>query len=197
MTELLLGVSLGWAAGISPGPLATLVLTTSLSRGFAAGARVAVAPLLTDAPVIAVSLLVASSLPAAVLTALQVAGGLYLVWLGLVTVREARQPPAGEVPLVTAAADIRRGVLTNLLSPHPWLFWVAVGGPLLVGAWERTPWAAAAFLGGFFGLLVGSKLVLAAVAAHGRRFVSESWYRRSVVVGGILIAAMGVWLVIS
>ncbi len=99
--------------------------------------------------------------------------------------------------MVSAAADIQRGVLTNLLSPHPWLFWVAVGGPLLVEAWERTPWAAAAFVGGFFGLLVGSKLALAAVAAQGRRFVSQAWYRRSVMAGGWLIAAMGVWLVVG
>ncbi|MEL7059947.1 MAG: hypothetical protein AAGN46_07975, partial [Acidobacteriota bacterium] len=49
---LALGLGFGTAAGLSPGPLMTLVVATALDRGAAAGARVAMAPLITDAPVI-------------------------------------------------------------------------------------------------------------------------------------------------
>ena len=55
-----IGIGLGLAAGISPGPLLTLVISTTLERGFRAGTRIAIAPLITDAPIIVVTLLILS-----------------------------------------------------------------------------------------------------------------------------------------
>lgn len=197
MAELLLGISLGWAAGISPGPLSTLVLLTALQRGFAAGARVAVAPLLTDAPIILLSLLVVSRLSGAAIVGLSVVGGAYLVWLGIWELRKA--PAAGRQSdgQSGVAMDLRRGFLTNLLSPHPWLFWATVGAPILVTAWDRSPVAAAGFLAGFFGVLVGTKLILAGVVARTRHRLNEGWYRRLVVAGGVLLIVLGALLVIE
>ena len=61
MTELLAGLAIGFGAGIAPGPLSALVVTTSLERGFGPGARVAIAPLLTDTPIVLFAVLL--SLP--------------------------------------------------------------------------------------------------------------------------------------
>lgn len=193
MPELILGLSLGWAAGIAPGPLHTLVLTTSLQRGFAAGARVAVAPLLTDLPIVALSVLAVGALPAGALRWLGALGGTYIVYLGVVTLREAAAgPSAGSAG--TPLRDLRRGFVTNFLNPHPWIFWVGVGAPILVSAWGRGPFPAAAFLVAFYGLLVGTKLVLAALGARGRRLVASAWYPRLVAAGGALLVAMGALL---
>lgn len=197
MPELILGISLGWAAGISPGPLSTLVLLTALRRGFAAGARVAVAPLLSDVIVVPVCLLAIEALPDGALTVLTVAGGVYLLYLGLSSFREARRPHTTEEAAVPRTVDLRRGFLTNLLSPHPWLFWVAVGGPILAEAWDRNPAAGAGFVVGFFTLLVGTKFGLAALAAGGRKVVSERWYGVAGRVGGVLLAGMGVILLVE
>lgn len=192
MEELLLGASLGWAAGVVPGPLVMLVVATALQRGFAAGARVAIAPLLTDAPIIVLAVLAAARLPAAWEKGLAVGGGVYLLYLGVSTVRTASAESAAPV-----RADLRRGTLTNLLSPHPWLFWATVGGPLLVGAWGRTPRAGVCFLAGFFGLLVGTKLAIAALAGHGGRLLSTRWYHRLTVAAGGLMGVAGVVLAVQ
>lgn len=197
MPELILGISLGWAAGISPGPLSTLVLLTALRRGFAAGARVAVAPLLTDGIVVPVCLLAIEALPDGAVTGLTVAGAAYLLYLGASSFREAGRPPTGGEAVGPRTVDLRRGFLTNLLSPHPWIFWVAVGGPILADAWDRSPVAGMGFLVGFFVLLVGTKLGLAALAAGGRRIVSERWYAVAGRIGGVLLSAMGVILLAS
>ncbi|MFO7549604.1 MAG: LysE family transporter [Acidimicrobiia bacterium] len=191
----MLGISLGWAAGIAPGPLSALVVLTALRRGFPGGARVALAPLLTDAPIIVLALAVVSNLPAGMVTGLSVAGGAYLVFLGVSELRSAHLATLATPELVGALHDLRRGVLTNLLSPHPWLFWLAVGGPILVTAWARAPVAAVGFLAGFYTLLVGTKLALAAVAAGSRHRLSDRWYRRLVTVGGALLVLLGVLLV--
>ena len=65
------------------------------------------------------------------------------------------------------ARDLRRAVLVNVLSPHPWIFWATVGGPLLVEAGSAA--AAAAFVAGFYVTLVGAKVAVAAIVEAGRR----------------------------
>ena len=190
MRETLFGLTLGWAAGISPGPLNLLVVQSALRSGATAGALVAVAPLVTDAPIVALSLLVASTVPDGVLTAMSIAGGLYLIWLGI-----AEWRASGESVLESApGSHLKRGVVANLLSPHPWLFWLTVGGPTTVRAWERLPAAAFGFIAGFFVVLVGVKIVIAVVAARAGRRFSERGQRTAGRVGGLALIAVGVFV---
>ncbi len=80
---LLLGLSLGLGAGLSPGPLLTLVITATLERGFGAGLRVALAPFITDLPIILATLLFLNSLPEVAVVGLTLAGGLFVLYLGV------------------------------------------------------------------------------------------------------------------
>ena len=106
MRELLLGIALGLGAGISPGPLLGLVLTSTLRRGFGAGVRVALAPLLTDAPIVLLSVFVLESLPAMAVRALGVAGGGYVVYLGAGTLRGARTAELSAARNASSRRDI-------------------------------------------------------------------------------------------
>jgi threonine/homoserine/homoserine lactone efflux protein len=164
-------------------------VTTALQRGVAAGVRVAIAPLLTDLPVVALSVLAVGVFPTQVLPYLAGAGGVFVIFLGVDTYRKADW--ASFEHRQTDPRDLQRGVITNILSPHPWLFWLGVGGPLLVSAWDRGTAPALAFLLGFYGLLVGSKLFLAWGVAHGRGALSLSWYRRVLAGSGALLVILG------
>lgn len=195
MTELLLGITIGVSAGLSPGPLLTLVLTTALQRGFGAGVRVACSPLVTDGLVIAIVLSVLSSVPDSVVRLLSAGGGLFVIWLGVTTIWHA-----GRAELVVEATrpvqrDLWRGVIVNVLSPHPWLFWLGVGGPILVTSWHKTPAHATAFLLGFYGCLIGSKIAVAAAVAAGRKRLVTAWYRRLLQGSGALLLLAGMALV--
>ncbi len=197
MTELLTGLSIGLAAGISPGPLQTLVVTSTLSRGFGAGVRVAIAPLVTDTPIVTLALLVVAAISAGAVRSLAIAGGVLVLGMGLWELRSARAIEDEGTPNGAAAAgDVARGALVNLVSPHPWLFWVTAGAPLLVTAWRTNPAWAIAFLAGFYTMLVGSKVALAGVVAAGRSRLSVTWRRRLVVAGGLLLVAGGTLLIV-
>ncbi|MBK8047981.1 MAG: LysE family transporter [Anaerolineales bacterium] len=202
MTSLLAGLSLGLSAGITPGPLLTLVVTRTLSRGFAAGARVAIAPLLSDLPIIVITLLLFNAMPPWLEMALTVIGGLFLIYLGVETMRSAKgatlQALGGEP--ATANVDLWHGMLVNLLSPHPWLFWIAVGSPTLTHAWRISPLNAAAFLAGFYVLLVGGKIAVAFGVAGGRRYLNDLWYQRLLMLSGALLCLFGgllLWSVLT
>ena len=195
MQFLLLGLGLGFGAGLAPGPLQALVITVALSRGFAAGARVAAAPLLSDFVVIVTTLLVLRSIPDQVVTVLGVAGGLFVVWLGIEAMREATAEV--EAGPSSRGGSLLRGALVNLLSPHPWIFWLTVGGPVLVAAWADSAASAAAFLAGFYLLLVGLKVVLAAIVARGSRHLSPTGLHRAHLVAGALLVLTGMLLVVE
>jgi len=193
--QLLLGLSLGLGAGLAPGPLLALVIRSSLERGFAAGARVAVSPLLTDVPVIAVAVVLAARLPMTVLGALGIGGGAFVLWLGAKVLREQTPPAEQAADAASPHADLRRGALTNLLSPHPWVFWITVGAPVLTGGGIG---GAALFLGAFYLMLIGTKVAVAWLVATGRsRLIQGRGYTAALRVSGLLLAAAGILLIIE
>jgi threonine/homoserine/homoserine lactone efflux protein len=50
------GTLLGLAAGFAPGPLLVLVISETLRHNIKAGIKVSIAPLITDVPIILISL---------------------------------------------------------------------------------------------------------------------------------------------
>ena len=197
MSELLTGLSIGLAAGVSPGPLQALVVTSTLARGFGAGVRVGVAPLLTDTPIVILSLVAVGAISDGALRTLAMAGGLLVTGMGLWELRVAStvrtRPAAVESG---TGGDLVRGALVNVASPHPWLFWVTAGAPVLVTAWRADPIRSVLFLVGFYSMLVGAKVALAAAVAAGRSRLDLAWRRRLGVTGGGLLVVGGVLLVL-
>jgi len=197
VSYLLLGLTLGLSAGITPGPLLTLVITASLRRGLRGGLLVALAPFITDAPIIALSLLLLDRLPPWAMTVVTLVGGLVVIYLGIDALRAAR---SAEVPGPTAAGggqgrDLWKGALVNLLNPHPYLFWATVGGPALLAGWREGARYAVAFLVGFYGLLVGSKVIIAWLVARQNQALSPRVYRIVLTILGLAMMALGVLLV--
>lgn len=174
------GVALGLYAGISPGPLTTLIIAESLRGGWPAGFRVALAPLITDSLLVTMALLLIAPMPAWGLASVGLVGGLILVWMGWSTVRLAWSPAGATATGAETGGErsaLFRGVVTNLLNPHAILFWITNGAPLLREA-AGHGWAGpSAFLVPFFSLLVGTKVLIALIVATGRRFLQTAGYR--------------------
>jgi threonine/homoserine/homoserine lactone efflux protein len=192
--QFLLGVTLGLGAGFAPGPLLALVIRATLEGGFAAGARVACAPLVSDLPIVLFAVLLAAALPAAALGVLGIAGGLFVLYLGVEALRDI-PAPAEEVAGAPVSGSVRRGALVNLLNPHPWVFWITVGAPILGDAGVA---GAVAFLVPFYALLVGGKIALAAALGAGReRLVRGRGYAAALRVAGALMLVAGVLLIVE
>ncbi len=164
-----------------------------LARGFWPGVRVALSPLITDAPIIVLTLLLFRALPPLFEQAVTVAGGFYIIYLGIDTIRNARgaslAAPADD--RTAAHVDLWQGALVNFLSPHPWLFWITIGAPTLARAFQASAAYAAAFLIGFYAFLVGGKILVALAVAGGRRYLTDSLYRSLLVGAGALLCIFG------
>lgn len=190
---LLSGAALGFTAGISPGPLLTLVVAESLRGGWQAGVKVALAPLVTDSVLISLALRVLAPMPDWGVGAMSLAGGLLLVWMGWATARESRMEQAATAER-GAARPLLKGVAVNLLNPHAILFWVTSGGPILKQGYTTLALAGPAlFLLPFFALLVGSKMVIALAVGSRHRLQYGPGYRVALGASGALLALLGCW----
>ena len=189
------GAILGLSAGFSPGPLLTLVVTESLRVGIAAGIRMAVAPLITDAPIVLAALILMPRLNAAtdLMGFIALGGAGFITWMAIESMAFKGDPP-DTVPV--PPASIWRGVLANALNPSPYLFWFTVGGALVLRTADQNRAAAAVFIGVFYVCLVGAKILLALVVGRSRRFLQSGIYVGILrLLGGVLLvfAARLLW----
>ena len=191
---------MGAAAGVSPGPLFVLVITSALRGGFLAGAVAACAPLISDGLVVAATLLVLNQLPEYAVGWLALGGSVFIAWTGVRTMLDARGATLSVDPEGRRAAArqaLWRAGMMNILSPHPWVFWATVGGPLALTTWSSSPSAAVGMVAAFYVAIVGTKVLLAMVVARGRHLLSDRGYRRALVVAGVLLVVTAVVLAVE
>ncbi len=116
------------AIAVSPGPgifyVAARTLAGGRGEGLASSFGTGLGGLVhVAAGAVGVSALVMASAEA--FTLLKFAGALYLVWLGIKAIREARQPFEAKVTTTGAARAFREGILVEALNPKTAAFFLA------------------------------------------------------------------------
>ena len=195
MLRFVQGVALGFSAAASPGPFQAFLLAQSLANGALRSLPLALAPLASDGPIIALMLLVLARAPEGFLRALQIAGGLFLLWIARATFRALRVQASPATPAPRAERPARgfaKAVAMNALSPGPWIFWSTVSGPILVESWRASPASAASFLAGFYLLLCGGNAALVLLFSGARRLGPRPARALTAASASVLLG-FGVW----
>lgn len=193
ISYLTIGTILGLSAGLSPGPLQTLVISETLSYSTRAGIKVAAAPIFTDIPIILLTVFVLSKLSGfqTVLGIISIIGGVVVFMMGLDSLRFRGTRIDAEK---ARSRSLAKGILVNMLSPHPYLFWISVGTPRIIQAWDQSFFSAAAFILSFFILLIGSKMMLAVLAGRSRKILSGAGYIYTMKFLGLLLMVLSLFL---
>jgi threonine/homoserine/homoserine lactone efflux protein len=190
---LILGATYAFAAAVQPGPYQTYLISQALSHGWRRTLPAALAPLLSDVPIILLVVFVLSRLPFALAEALRCAGGvflLYLAWRAFRTWRAYRL--AVEDGAATARRSLLSAALVNLLNPNPYLGWSLVMGPLLLKGWRETPAHGIALLVAFYGTMVVASMGIIALFA-GARSLGPRVARGLVGISAVALACFGGW----
>lgn len=189
---LIQGLGLGLSAAATPGPFQAYLLAQTLQSGWRRTLPAALAPLLSDGPIITLIVLALSRVPLSLLDWLRLAGGVFLLYLAWGAWQAFRRfDPQAAAP---ASRSLGQAALINALSPGPWLFWSLIGAPLLITAWQSDPRLALAYLLGFYGGLLGVNASLVLVFGAASRF--GAGLRRALLGVSVgLLAGLGVWQV--
>jgi threonine/homoserine/homoserine lactone efflux protein len=180
MTDLmplfLKGITLGLSAGVAPGPLTLLVITQTLRYGFLDGMKIGFAPLITDIPIIAICVFISTHFAQTPLFIASVSflGSCFLLKMAF---DNWNAEPISSIPDVGDRAPLIRGAITNLLNPHPYLFWLTIGSPLILQSAAPPLVAGATFTAGMFIFMIGTKLCIAWIASKFRESLAGSRYR--------------------
>ncbi len=152
---LIFGITYAFAAAVQPGPFQSYLISQTLSKGWRHTLPAAFAPLLSDGPIIVLVLLVLTNMPGGLVQILQVAGGIFLLYLAAGAFRAWRAYDVSKVALAQASQQtVLKATLVNLLNPAPYLGWSLVMGPLLLAGWRETPANGIALLLGFYGTML-------------------------------------------
>ncbi len=186
LTFIISGIVFGLSAGWTPGPLFMLVISETLRHGFKEGVKVAVAPLLTDFPIICIALFLLSRLSnvQAVLGAISVLGGCFLIYLGIDSFRFR----GVEAEVVDAKPrSLKKGMIANVLNPAPYLFWLTIGGPTILKASQIHIMWALCFVLSLYIVFIGSKIGIAFTVGKSRNFLKSKGYIYTIRVLGLVL----------
>ncbi len=190
---LTIGTMLGLSAGFAPGPLLALVISETLQHDIKSGIKVALSPIITDFPIILLTLFVLSKLTSFhnILGVISLAGGCLILFMSYKNICTK----AVELNLKkTAPRSLIKGVLVNALSPHPYLFWFSVGAPIMTKAISLNINALLIFILSFYTFLVGSKILLAILIGRSKSFLCGNVYIYTMRFLGLLLGVLAIAL---
>jgi threonine/homoserine/homoserine lactone efflux protein len=171
----IMGSFLGLASGTSPGPLLAITISETLQHGKWEGVKVAVSPLITDLPIILSVLFVLSHLTSSnfIIGIIAFFGAAYLIYSGIESLKIKKDSVKFDVEKKDA---LKKGIIVNFGNPHPYIFWISIGGPIILKSLNIHVSATILFIAGFYIFLVGSKVVVALIVEKSKSFINSRYY---------------------
>ncbi len=176
ITFLISGIIFGLTSGITPGPLLTLVISETLKFNKKEGIKVAIAPLITDLPIILTTMLILSKLLTFnfALGFISILGSIFIGYLAFKNIFYKNNISL-ELEPVEKPASLRKGITVNFFNPNPYIFWFTVGTPTVLKAWDVSVYAAFLFIAGFYFFIIGSQISVAIIVEKlGHHFLIRS-----------------------
>jgi len=171
--SIVAGSLLALMTGYLPGPFTTMVASTGLHRGVAAGARLSLVTLVTDLPPMFLTAFVLTRLDNGILRGIGFVGGFIVLYLAVRVFLRAGEPLPEGPRIRDEIHDLLAIAAGGLLSPAPWLFWLVVGSPLLIRSLSLGWWPAVAFGASFFLVLIATQISVAWMASRGGQLAGE------------------------
>ena len=172
LAYLISGVTYGFAAAVSPGPLSMYLMSQAVSRGWRKALPVAFSPLITDGPIAVLVLALLSQVPTILVSYLRVLGGALLLYLAYEAWKSWRNfNTKDSVAAATASNSLMKAVLINWLNPNLYIGWSVILGPMVLSGWHKAPANGVAVVVGFYAtivvVMIGMVLLFAAAKTLG------------------------------
>jgi threonine/homoserine/homoserine lactone efflux protein len=175
ITYIILGITMGLTAGLSPGPLLVLLISETVKHNRKSGIKVACVPLITDLPIVLITILVLQIIAdySFVLGTISLLGSVFLAYLAFENIRIKNFDPDIKKP---KSNSLGKGIITNFLNPNPYLFWMTIGAPTIVRGYGKNVMLPLLFVMSFYLFLVGSKIIVALLVDRSKVLVKSNVY---------------------
>lgn len=188
---LITGLTFGFAAAVTPGPLLTYLISQTLNNGWRRTLPAIFSPLITDGPIAVLILLILSRVPPSLIGYLQLAGGIFILYLAFGAFKAWR---TYDIKKTVSVQSIRQNVLkaaiVNWLNPSPYLGWSLVIGPLLLKGWREAPVNGIILLVSFYGIMFASMTAII-MLFHAARNLGPKVNRAMIGLSAVALACFG------
>ncbi len=190
MEYFVTGFILGITAGISPGPLMAVLISETLKGNIKNGLVISIIPVITDIPLIVLLVVFFKQLQYSeiIIKVLSFSGFIVLLYYGIKDLFTEKV----EIDLnVSKVSSFKKGLITNLLNPHPYIFWGLVGVPFMISG---NTVQMVLFVLSFFTGIVGSKILIAVLTERSKRFIQSRYYLYLIKLSGLVLIVFGLIL---
>jgi len=151
LVYLVFGITYAFAAAIQPGPFQTFIISKTLENGWKRTLPAALAPVLSDGPIIVLVLFILTNIPPMFLRFLQIGGGLLLLYLAYNSFRsfinfdKIKKPEENK-----SDSTLFKAVLVNILNPAPYIGWSLIMGPMFIKGYRESAINGIVLIAGFY-----------------------------------------------
>jgi len=200
LIDLISGITYGFAAAVSPGPLSMFLMSHAIRKGWRKTLPAAFSPLITDGPAAVLILAILSQVPPKLILYLRILGGALILYLAFEAWKSWRDFHSEEAIAVDNGTNsFLKAALINWFNPNLYIGWSVILGPMVLSGWHKSPASGVAVVAGFYTtivvVMIGMIFLFAAAKALGPQV------RRSLIgLSSIALAVLGfyqLWLGIS
>ncbi|NPA51800.1 MAG: LysE family transporter [Aquificae bacterium] len=185
-----IGFLLGISSGISPGPLMAVLIQETIKGNIKNGIVVSIIPIITDIPLILILVFLIKQVEQIeiITKVLSFLGFIVLLYYGIKDLLTTKV----DLEIDQKTTDsLKKGFITNIFNPHPYIFWGLIGVPFIV---EEDILNMVSFVIGFFTGIVCSKISIALAVEKSKMFIHSKYYIYLVRVSGFVLIIFGLIL---
>lgn len=200
LSYLIPGITYGFAAAVSPGPLSMYLMSQAVSAGWRRALPAAFSPLISDGPVCILVLTILSRAPLSFMPYMRLLGGAFIIYLAFGAWRSWREfDSSGAAPVRSGSKNLLKAAVVNWLNPNLYVGWGVILGPMVLSGWRQAPAKGVALIIGFYTAIIATMIVMvilfAAAGAIGRKV------RKNLIgISSLALAGLGLyqlWLGVS
>lgn len=195
----------GFSGAMAPGPISTMVVSEAVRRGFWVGPLITLGHAVAELAIVVALVLglgeaLAGSRAPAIIALL---GGLFLVWMGLSTLRDALRGGLKPVPAAASQTAGYRwgpawaGLVASFSNPYWFLWWSTIGATYLVYSLQHGARGVVAFYSGHILSDLSWNSLLALLMASGRRWLPPNVVRAFLGLTSLFMIGLGAYFMAS
>jgi len=188
---------IGLTGALVPGPTLVATIQTSIKGGWSMGPKVTVGHIIIESIVFILIFLGISATAMKFSGMIAGIGGTTLLVFGILTIRESFTARLDRGVQSPTDNPYIAGVITGLTNPYFWIWWLTIGGMLLVSALQGGIILAITFMLGHWTADAGWLTLVSASIHKGKVILTERGYKHALILCGLFLIFFGIYYLMT